>query len=259
MFKCFIIAIILCGCALTKKNISYNLDDINKSPSDSLKNISLNIQCFADGRKKVKNNLIYFYAKSKAYKDGSECCINSEENYKSDSVAIKISSLIADHLRKRNAFKSVSFNSRDSSDYCISGNIRQFAGTQLIAEHEQNAFGIMNQSIKTRDSLIKVPPFPGPIKNNYEGLSSMPDTIFLFLHDFSYCEIFIEFNKLKLVSGDGKTDIKLPAFKYEFKGDLPFYPEALNKCSTIYDHMNSQLKSAVDRFCADLEKEILAK
>jgi len=138
----FAVAVLgLGGCvALLGPPINYDVDDIKESANKQLKEVALGIRPFEDDRKSVPEYAILF---SESYDDfylkigEVEYCINREDKYTANKgdVPLQVSTIIAKHLDKRGAFKTVMANNKVNQPV-------------VYEEESQNTDGISADEIK---------------------------------------------------------------------------------------------------------------
>jgi hypothetical protein len=211
----------LVGCTINQP-IRYKISDITPSTVMQLKDVTLSIESFADGRRSVMENGTVFVEGRNTSIGGKMVCINSEEHYNKEPAAKQITASIAAHLKQRGAFKDVLVDSKASADFQLQGAIRQFYGQQDFSY--------------TQGALTQF------------GLTGAIISMFI----KSQGIIKIEFTDLKLVDKNGALVSTLKDVSKTFEGQFPV--DAY--CWQIFWNTNLKLKEVVDALADDIEKNL---
>lgn len=157
----FIGLVIALSSCTVNKTISYSIKDVPSNNKDqNLSRLILDVEEFADKRKDIKDNTILFNNPKQFKLDGQPVCINSEKHYKKSPVTRQITNMLVDHLNKRNSFKTVVMNKKDTADYYLSGSLTRFYGKQgySTAASVGAAFGLIGAlataGTKTKGKII---------------------------------------------------------------------------------------------------------
>lgn len=224
------LVILSSGCA-THMPITYNMDDIAAQEKSQLANATLDVEVFDDARDASASGGVWFSGDKNVTLDGKSYCINAEKNYEKGTVNIQISQLIAEHLKKRGAFKSVSYNQRDSADYYVVGKIKQFSGkrefsSEVAATKTVSAgFGLLGAIVGSMVTAAVTMP----------GVTE------------------IEFSEISIYKKDGSLLAKLQDVNE--KKDQKIHADG--RCWSIYATINQDLKVAVAKLSGEIEEIIL--
>jgi hypothetical protein len=252
----------LTGCvALLDPPINYDVDDIEESANRQLKDVVLDIQPFEDARKSVPEYAILF---SESYDDfylkigEVEYCINREDKYIANKgdVPLQVSTIIAKHLDKRGAFKSVLANNKENqpvvyeeesqdtygestdeikheiekkkekipADYYVTGKLVKFYGQQEYIQGAKSAalvFGVIGQ------------------------LATMGVDTPLFVE--------IEIVDLAVYKNDGQLLAKIGNIHEKFSEEAT----GGRHCNGIYDHVNKKLKYTIEKLADRIETTMI--
>jgi len=218
----------LTGC-VPSREITYSLDDIQPAaPNDSISSITrgftLCINPFADVRETIPENGVLFVRERETKLHDADYCINAETHYKPNSIPTQLSALVAAHLGQRRTFKMTSINPGEQSDYSLFGDIRRLYGEQEFSDAARagSYFGLIG-AIATAGAKTK-------------GL------------------ILIEFGNLRIRRNRDGAELKIPDIETKFSGEL----HADAYCWCIYDNVNAQVKTTVEKLALAVERAVAA-
>jgi hypothetical protein len=196
------------GCTVSQK-ITYNIEDIATPPSVEQIPAMVNVRIFKDNRANIESNSLLFNNPRQMKLDGEMTCINSEKNYKGDTVANMITRMMVKHFNQASLFKMSYYEDNRYTDYYITGKLNQFYGQQKFstAAAVGAQFGLIG-ALAT--SEVKTPG-----------------------------KIIIEISDLKLLKKDGTLVKDFGSFYKEYKGEF----KADAACWCIYWNMNKKLKN----------------
>ena len=116
------------SCKPTQK-IVYNMGTIVPQ-TENRKDVVISIQSFSDGRSESEMHLAQLQAKDVVRKlNDKQTCINAEKLYKIP-VGLQMADIFSQHLTKKQYFKSVLLNQKESADYYVEATIKHFYGAQ---------------------------------------------------------------------------------------------------------------------------------
>jgi hypothetical protein len=216
------------GCGGMK--IAYKMNDIPVKRVEDLSQLVLDIQILEDVRQSVDDNQVLFTSGKQARIGGATYCINAERHYDEGTVPNQISKLIAEHLKKKETFKDVTFNKKGEADIYLVGKLRRFYG--------QRAYSLaVTTTLQTGMMFGAI----GGALSSLATLTKMP----------GYVEI--EFSNLVIYRKDGSAAGKIDNIydKAEKKINADGY------CWSIYRAVNEELKNAVEKLAADVETMLL--
>ncbi len=221
-----IVFITFIGCSPTQ-HIAYKVSGIEPiSPSVSTfgitRTVSLRVAILQDMRQSVAENGILFVRGRETSINDTTFCINAEEHYNKNLVPNEVAGIIAEHFKKRAAFKSILAGSKGESDYVLSGKLKRLYGKQ---EYSSAAF------VGSMFGLIGALATAGATTNG---------------------EIAIEITELTLRRERDGKEKRLDDLIENHVGEL----HADANCWCIYDNVNKQLKTAVERLAESVEKGI---
>jgi len=129
IFSAVILCLFLIAC--NNRKIEYSLKKVAGSyPVQQLKEVVLGIEVLDDRRNEHDKNKVLFKRPIQHSKEERAWYFNVEKKYRVN-VPFGMTSMLAQHLRQRGAFKSVKNNGRDSCDYYLKGELHYFYGAQL--------------------------------------------------------------------------------------------------------------------------------
>jgi hypothetical protein len=210
----FILSTIIFSSCTYKHTINFDLSSIKSVDSSDIIDCNISIENFDDNRYNVPSNRIYLYGDHRF----GDYCYNSAKSYLHDSVSTQVTQLIANHLRKRNSFKSVYVDVKDSTDFYITGRIDRIIGKQKAA------------------SYIPIYFF------GLSGYLSLPT---------SECEVTIDIANIKIHKGN-KIICKVPRVTKTYRGKYP----ADRWCIEVYNNVDECLNSSISDLCINIENEI---
>jgi phenylpyruvate tautomerase PptA (4-oxalocrotonate tautomerase family) len=218
------LAIFFTSCTINKA-ITYQTKDIQRKQDEKLSNIILNIEEFADKRNEISDNEIFYTNPRQSKINGQQVCINSERHYKKSPASRQISNMLVEHLKKRNSFKTVVLNKKDTADYYISGNLTHFYGKQgfSTAAAAGAQFGLIG-AVATAGAKTKG-------------------------------KIIFEIADLKIYDKNNQFVKDLGTFKKEYEGE--FHADAY--CWCIFDNVNAKLKDYFTELITTIETELTNK
>jgi len=124
-----LLPLFLISCSMSQK-IIYKTDDIVASQTTKTIPMVLDIKVLNDNRANIKENNILFTNPKTANIEGKTYFINSEKNYKKDSVATQITRIMVEHFNKAKLFESTFYGQNNNSDYYLTGTLNSFYGEQ---------------------------------------------------------------------------------------------------------------------------------
>jgi len=216
------------GCGGMK--IAYKMNDIQVKRVEDLSQLVLDVQIFEDIRQSVDDNRILFASAKQARIGATTYCINAEKHYDQGTVPNQISKLIAEHLKKKETFKEVTFNKREEADVYLVGKLRRFYGQRVYSPavtatlQTGMMFGAIGGALSSLATLTKM---SGSVE--------------------------IEFSELVIYRKDGSVAGKIDNIyeKVEKKINADGY------CWSIYGAVNEELKNAVEKLAAEIEAALL--
>ncbi len=210
-----------CGCSINKP-VKYATKDIQSNQNRSFSNIILDIEELTDKRKENPENGILYGNSQIAKLNEVQVCINSERYYKKEPLTSQVSRMLLTHLNKRNSFKMVLLNRKDTADYYIQGNLTRFYGRQnySTAALAGSQFGLIG-ALATA------------------GVKSEGKIIF-------------EISDLKIYNKKNELVKYLGTFRKEYDGNFP----ADEYCWCIYENVNTKLKEYFSELIIVIETEI---
>jgi hypothetical protein len=210
------------GCGPTMK-VTYKVNDVKPVSDEKLSTLVLDIEEFSDKRKENPANLILFSNSHINKIAGEQVCINAEKNYdKKETISSQLTQSLVDHINKKNVFRKVIKNKKDSSDYYITGNLTRFFGQQEFsnAALAGSQFGLIGAAAtagaKTSGKII------------------------------------LEISDLKIYQKNGQLVKNVGNFKKEFEDKFP----ADAYCWCIYHNVNNKLKEYASALIVLIETEI---
>jgi len=209
------------SCTMNQK-ISYSTKNIEINHDTELSTLVLDIEEFTDNRKDNPDNYVLFTKSKDASIDGKIRCINSEKNYKKEPVTLQLSRMLVDHMNLRNSFKKVVLNKKDTADYYIKGDLRNFYGNQKYSTAA---------SVGAQFGLIGALATAG-VKT--EG------------------KIIFEISDIKIYDRNNQIIKTIGTFKREYVGDFP----ADAYCWCMFQNVNNKLKDYFTELIAKVESEI---
>lgn len=221
LFTTLTALIILSSCTMNQK-ISYSTKNIQTIYDDKLSNLVIDIEEFTDHRRDNPNNEILFVKSKQTSVEGKQKCINSEKNYKNEPVTRQLTQILVNHMNLRNSFKKVVLNKKDTANYYIKADLRNFYGTQNFST---------KAAIGAQFGLIGAVATAG-VKT--EG------------------KIIFEINDIKIYDKNNQIIKTIESFKREYEGDFP----ADAYCWCIFQNVNTKLKEYFSEFITTVETEI---
>lgn len=219
-----LIVILILGCSITK-NIYYDTDNITPKPNPTLATYTLDVQIFEDIRKESWSNVIV-YGEKDIYIDRKPYCINAEKHYDNGTVNLQISELIYKHLKRKEYFKDVSFNKKESADYYVTGKIETFMGKREQSDTAKTTNLVGTQfgpiGVLTSNLLFSAMKTPGEIDIVFKDIT---------IYDKSGEKLYIGEVSEKVVK-DMKPD---------------------GWCWSIYSIVNEHLQIAVEKLSIEIE------
>lgn len=218
----FAVITVLSGCTMNQR-ISYSTKDIQTIKDQKLATLVIDIEEFTDYRKDYSDNQVLFTSSKNALIYGKNRCINSEKNYKKETVTLQLSKMLVEHLKIRNSFKKVVLNNKDTADYYIKGELRNFYGNQgySTAAAVGAQFGLIG-ALATA-------------KAKTEG------------------KIIFEIYNLQIYDKNNQLIKTIGTFKREYVGDFP----ADAYCWCIFQNVNIKLKDYFTELIATIESGIM--
>lgn len=221
--KTIIIALItICISCTVNKRISYKTKDIQSNSDLKLSKIILDIEEFTDKRKDNTDNEIFYVNGRQCKLEGQRVCINSEKHYKNETVTLQITRMLVDHLNKRNSFKAVVKDKKDTANYYITGNLTKFYGKQGFSSAA---------AVGAQFGLI------GALASS--GAKTKGKIIF-------------EITDIKIYNKNNQLIKDLGTFKKEYEEDF----SADANCFCIYNNVNIKLKDYFSSLISTIETEI---
>jgi phenylpyruvate tautomerase PptA (4-oxalocrotonate tautomerase family) len=204
------------------KTITYSTKDIQSNQDQKLSKIIFDVEEFTDKRKDSSDNGIFYVNPRKCKLDGQQVCINSERHYKKEPVPRQITHMLVEHLNKKNSFKTVVMNKKDTADYYISGNLTKFYGKQgfSTAAAVGAQFGLIG-ALATAGAKTKG-------------------------------KIIFEITDLKIYDKKNQVVKDIGTFRKEYEGDFP----ADAYCWCIFDNVNAKLKEYFTELIGTIETEL---
>jgi hypothetical protein len=211
--------VLLPACALKNQRVRYDLKDVAESSALTLKDRTLLVREFEDGRKEFSDNNLLFEKDHDARIEGNLTCINSDRQY-AKPVPVQLQQTVADHLAKRSAFKTVTTDSNQPADFVLVGKLDRLYGLQGYS---------MKSAIGSQFGLI------GALLT----MGAKTDGT-----------IKIQLSNLKLLDSKGNLVKDLGTVEHSYEGSLP----ADGYCWNIYLNVNQQLKTTVDKLANAVEE-----
>ncbi len=211
----------LSSCTINQR-ISYSTKDIKTNQDQKLSTLVLDIEEFTDHRKDNPDNDVLFTSSKDASIDGKIRCINSEKNYKKEPVTLQLSKMLVEHLNLRNSFKKAVLNNKDTADYYIKGDLRNFYGNQKYSTAA---------AVGAQFGLI------GALAT--AGVKSDGKIVF-------------EINDIKIYDRNNQIIKTIGTFKREYVGDFP----ADAYCWCMFQNVNIKLKDYFSELITTVESEI---
>ena len=202
----FLIPFIVVSCISQK--IAYRTDNLKASSEVTAIPINVDVHIFVDNRAQIKENEVLFNQPRNSSINGKSSCINSEKNYKKDSVSAQMTRMMVEHFNRVNLFKSVTYNHDELSDYYLTGKLNRIYGEQgfSTAAAVGAQFGLLG-ALATSGAKTKG-------------------------------KIIIDISDLKLFKKGGTLVKDLGGFYKEYNEDL----SADAYCWCIYANINEKLK-----------------
>ena len=199
--------IIFAGCKISQK-IVYRTDDIKTPETIKTYPIYVNIRLLDDKRALQQDNNVLFTEAQQTKLNGEKSCINSEKYYRTDSVPMQITRMLAEHFNKARLFYYTTCNKSGFNGYYLTGTINRYYGEQKFSTGAAVGaqFGLIG-AIAT--SGIKTPG-----------------------------KIIIEISDLKLFNKDGEIIKDFGTFYKDYNEDI----SADAYCWCIYRNINEKLK-----------------
>lgn len=217
----FAILTVLSSCTINQK-ISYPTKDIKGNQNQKLSALVLDIEEFSDHRKNNPDNEILFTSSKQTTIDRKSRCINSEKNYKNETVTLQLTRMLAEHMNSRNTFSKVVINNKDTADYYIKADLRSFFGKQAFSTAA---------AVGAQFGLIGALATAG-VKSDGK--------------------ITFEINDIKIYNKKNQIVKTIDSFKREYQGDFP----ADAYCWCIFRNVNDKLKDYYSELISTVETEI---
>lgn len=211
----------LTSCTINQR-ILYSTEDVQKSQDQQLTTLVFDVEEFTDRRRENPDNEILFTNPKNVLIDGKTRCINSEKNYKNEPVTLQLSKMLVAHLNTRNSFKTVVLNKKDTADYYIKGDLRNFYGNQKFSTAA---------AVGAQFGLIGALATAG-VKS--EG------------------KIVFEINDIIIYDRNNNIIKTIDSFKREYNGDFP----ADAYCWCMFQNVNIKLKEYFTELIGTVESEI---
>jgi len=178
----------------------------------------------------LDDNQILFASGKQAKIGATTYCTNAEKHYDQGTVPNQISKLIAEHLKKKETFKEVTFNKKGEADIYLVGKLRRFYGQRVYSPavtaplQTGMMFGAIGGALSSLATLTKMPGF-----------------------------VEIEFSDLVIHRKDGSVAGRIDNIyeKAEKKINADGY------CWSIYGAVNEELKKAVEKLATEIEATLL--
>lgn len=212
---------VLTSCTINQR-ILYPTKDIQTIQDQELSTLVLDIEEFTDHRKENPDNDILFTSSKDVVIDGKTRCINSEKNYKIEPVTLQLSKMLVEHLNVRNSFKKVVLNKKDTADYYIRGDLRNFYGNQKFST---------SAAVGAQFGLIGALATAG-VKTDGK--------------------IVFEINDIIIYDKNNNVIKSIGSFKREYVGDFP----ADAYCWCMFQNVNIKLKEYFTELIGTVESEI---
>jgi hypothetical protein len=202
----FLLPLILVGCAMTQK-IGYKTDSLPYQPELNPIPIAVNVLFLTDNRAQNSENEILFTKEHTAAINKKSVCINSEKNYKKDSVAAQLTQMMVTHFNHARLFNYCTCNNESDCDYYLTGTLNTFYGEQEFstAAAVGAQFGLIGAlataAVKTEGKII------------------------------------FDISDIKLFKKDGTLVKDMGGFYKEYKEELP----ADAYCWCIFNNINQKL------------------
>ena len=132
LFSALTVLTILSSCTMNQK-ILYSTKNIPTIQDEKLSTLVIDIEEFTDHRKDNPENEILFTNSKQISVDGKSKCINSEKNYKNEPVTRQLTQMLVNHMNLRNSFNKVVMNNKDTANYYIKADLRNFYGKQTFS------------------------------------------------------------------------------------------------------------------------------
>ena len=216
-----LLPLFLIGCTVSQK-IAYTTDDIAAPKTIKLLPMKVEIRVLNDNRANINENSMLFTKSNQIKVDGKSYFVNSERNYKKDSVASQITRIMVEHFNKARLFDMTFYGQSNYSDYYITGTLNSFYGEQKFSSAAAvgSQFGLIGALATAK---VKTPG-----------------------------KIIIDISDLKLFKKDGTLVKDLGNFYKEYKDD--FRADAYG--ISIFGNVNEKLKDfnshLIEKIRADL-------
>lgn len=221
--RVFLIAAVtvLSSCTINQK-ILYPTTDIKKNSDQELSTLIIDIEEFVDQRKEDPENEILFTNSKQAVIDRKSQCINSEKNYKNQTVTSQLTQMMVNHMNSENSFMKVVMNKKDTADYYITGSLKKFYGRQnySTAAAVGAQFGLIG-ALATSGAKT-------------DG------------------KIILEINDLTIYNKNNEIVKKIGTFRKEYVGEFP----ADAYCWCIFQNVNAKLKEYFAGLITTIDTEI---
>jgi hypothetical protein len=218
-----LLAVLVCaGFGCSYQHVRYKLDDIPSSSTTALKNFTLGVEPLFDLREKTAEDSAVFEDRNRDTTiDGKHLCINAEKHYENGSVTNEISSVLVEHLKKKNLFKDVVLGTSTPFDYKLTGSVTRFYGQQEVSTSARigSQFGLIG-ALMTSNAKTN-----GTIR--------------------------VELTDIKITDKNGNVAKKLDTIREYYEGEMP----ADGYCWQIYWNTNERLKAAIEKLALALEKD----
>jgi hypothetical protein len=202
----FLLPLFLVGCAMTQR-IGYKTDTLPYQPDLTPIPISVNVLFLTDNRAQNSENEVLFTQAHSAAVNHKSVCINSEKNYKKDSVAAQLTQMMVNHFNHARLFNYCTCNNESGCDYYLTGTLNTFYGEQEFstAAAVGAQFGLIG-ALAT--AAVKTPG-----------------------------KIIFDISDIKLFKKDGTLVKDMGGFYKEYKEELP----ADAYCWCIFNNINQKL------------------
>ena len=205
-FAFFLFVFVAMSACKPAQKIGYNVETIIPQ-KENPKDVVISIQSFNDGRTESEMHLAQLQAKNVVQRlNNKQTCINAEKLYKIP-VGLQMADIFSQHLIKKQYFRTVLLNQKESADYYVEATIKHFYGTQDFST---------KASIGAGFGLIGAIATAG-LKT--EGV------------------IIVELTDIRVFDKNDNLLIELDSFKKQYEGEFPVTAD----CYCIYRNINQKL------------------
>ena len=202
-------------------------------PNTGKLNKTICILSFNDVRKDVAGNEIYIQKSREIFENKEAFCINSEQHYKKTPLSLQMALMLAEHMMKRNTFKDVVVNNKDSADYIIECSLAKITGKQHLP------------------MVVREGPVVGSLIIGSGGIGAgVGNAISAKVKSKAFVSYAI--TEVKIFDKNMKLLVELGSFAKDYEEEL--HPDADCWCS--YNNVKSKLEDFYSEFIIEIENKI---